>query len=64
MATKERTLYLKRRANSFFSEVTMKQVEAIELRPHGKGYEIGILFLDRTYLSFEIQTPGEVHHCP
>lgn len=52
MATKKRTLKLKRRAKSFFPEVTAKQVEAIELRPSDTGYEIGILFTDRTYLGF------------
>ena len=55
MATKKRTLYLKRRAKSYFPEVTAKQVEAIELRPTDTGYEIGILFTDRTYLGFDIE---------
>lgn len=55
MAKKKRTLYLKRRAKSYFPEVTAKQVEAIELRPTDTGYEIGILFTDRTYLGFDIE---------
>ena len=55
MATKKRKLNLKRRANSYFPEVTAKMVEAIELRPTDTGYEIGVLFTDRTYLGFEIE---------
>jgi len=55
MATKKPTLNLKRRANSYFPEVTAKMVEAIELRPTDTGYEIGVLFTDRTYLGFEIE---------
>ncbi len=48
MATKKRTLYLKRRAKSYFPEVTAKMVEAIELTPSRAGYKIGVLFTDRT----------------
>ena len=62
MATKKRTLKLKRRAKSFFPEVTAKQVEAIELRPSDTGYEIGILFTDRTYLGFRDCTTNVFHH--
>ena len=54
MAKNKRTRSLKRRAKSDIPAVTGKIVEAVELRSSGTGYEIGILFTDRTYLGFEI----------
>ena len=54
MAKKKRKRNLKRRAKSDIPGITGKVVEAIELRSGGEGYEIGILFTDRTYLGFEI----------
>jgi hypothetical protein len=55
MAAKKRTLSRKRRPKSDFREVRGKVVEAVELRPSDTGYEIGVLFTDRTYLSFDIE---------
>ena len=55
MAKNKRTRSLRRRKRSDIPEVTGKVVEAVELRPSGAGYEIGILFTDRTYLGFEVE---------
>ena len=55
MAASKRTLSRKRRPKSNFPEVTGKVVQAVELRPADTGYEIGVLFTDRTYLGFEIE---------
>ena len=55
MANKKRTLSRKRGPKSNFPEVRGKVVEAVELRPSDTGYEIGVLFTDRTYLGFEIE---------
>ena len=54
MANKKRTLSRKRR-KSAFREVRGKVVEAVELTPSDTGYEIGVLFTDRTYLGFEVE---------
>ena len=56
MAKNKRTRSFKRRAKSDIPGVTGKVVEAVELRPSGTGYEIGILFTDRTYLGFEVDS--------
>ena len=56
MANKKRTPSRKRRRpKSDFREVRGKVVEAVELRPSDTGYEIGVLFTDRTYLGFEVE---------
>ena len=55
MATNKRTPSRKTRSKSDFPEVRGKVVEAVELRPTDTGYEIGVLFTDRTYLGFEIE---------
>lgn len=55
MAKNKSTRSLKRRKRSDIPAVTGKIVEAIELRPAGTGYEIGILFTDRTCLGFEVE---------
>lgn len=55
MATNKRTPSRKRRPKPNFPEVRGKVVEAVELRPTDTGYEIGVLFTDRTYLGFDIE---------
>jgi hypothetical protein len=55
MAIKKRTRNLKRRAKADFPIVTGKIVEAVELRPSDTGYSIGIMFADRTFLSFDVE---------
>lgn len=56
MAEKKRTRKIKRRAKSDIPGIAGKVVEAVELRSGGEGYEIGILFTDRTYLGFEVDS--------
>ena len=53
--SKKRALSRKKRPKFAFREVRGKVVEAVELRPSDTGYEIGVLFTDRTYLGFEIE---------
>ena len=55
MANKKRAPSRKKRPKSAFREVKGKVVETVELRPSDTGYEIGVLFTDRTYLCFEIE---------
>ena len=52
---KMRKRSLKRRAKSDLPGLSGKVVEAVELRPRDGGYCIGILFTDRTYLSFDVE---------
>ena len=44
-----------RKKRPAFAEVKGKIVEAIELFPSDAGYSIGIMFKDRTYLSFDVE---------
>jgi hypothetical protein len=37
-----------------FPEVKGKIVEGVELSPSDNGYSIGIMFQDRTFLSFDV----------
>jgi hypothetical protein len=55
MAGNKVTLSRKRRKRPAFFEVKGKIVEAIELAPSESGYAIGIMFQDRTYLSFDVE---------
>jgi len=52
---KKRTRSLKRRAKSALPEVTGKIVDSVELKPSDTGYSIGLMFTDRTFLSFDIE---------
>ncbi len=45
---------IKRKRNAF-PEVKGKIVDAVELMPAENGYSIGIMFQDRTYLSFDVE---------
>jgi hypothetical protein len=45
---------IKRKRNAF-PEVKGKIVEGVELMPSENGYSIGIMFQDRTYLSFDVE---------
>lgn len=45
----------KTKGNGLFREVQGKIIEGIELMPSGSGYAIGIMFQDRTYLSFDVK---------
>ena len=55
MAVNRVTRSRKRRKTSDIPEVTGKVVEAVELRSSDTGYTIGIMFTDRTYLSFDVE---------
>jgi hypothetical protein len=55
MAVHKRTRSPKRRKHPGFSEVKGKIVEGIELMPSENGYSIGIMFQDRTFLSFDVE---------
>ena len=45
---------IKRKRNPF-AAVTGKVVHAVELKPSDSGFSIGLMFTDRTFLSFDIE---------
>jgi hypothetical protein len=50
---------MKSRIRRDFPEVKGKTVEMVEIKPIADGYAIGIMFKDRTYLSFDVDVdPG------
>jgi hypothetical protein len=55
MAVNKGTRSRKRRKRPCFLEVKGKIVEGVELMPSENGYSIGIMFQDRTYLSFDVE---------
>ena len=55
MADNKITRSRKRRKRPDFSEVKGKIVESVELKPTENGYSIGIMFQDRTFLSFDVE---------
>jgi len=55
MADNKVTRSRNRRKRSAFHEVNGKTVESIELKPTENGYSIGIMFRDRTFLSFDVE---------
>ena len=55
MAENKVTRSGKRRKRPNFSEVRGKIVEGIKLKPSENGYSIGIMFQDRTFLSFDVE---------
>jgi hypothetical protein len=55
MAESKGTRSRKRRKRNDFSEVKGKIVEGVELKPSENGYSIGIMFQDRTFLSFDVE---------
>lgn len=44
-----------RRKRDPFSVVRGKVVESVEVKPSDPGYSIGIMFQDRTFLSFDVE---------
>jgi hypothetical protein len=44
----------KSKGKGLFREVKGKIVDSVELKPSDHGYSIGIMFEDRTYLSFDV----------
>jgi hypothetical protein len=55
MADNKVTRSRKGRKRHDFSEVKGKIVEGVELKPSENGYSIGIMFQDRTFLSFDVE---------
>ncbi|HXO38510.1 MAG TPA: hypothetical protein VN872_07725 [Candidatus Acidoferrum sp.] len=55
MANNKGTRSRKRRKRGGFSEVKGKIVDSVELKPADHGYGVGIMFQDRTYLSFDVE---------
>ncbi|MGZ4868118.1 MAG: hypothetical protein ACXV7C_12895 [Candidatus Angelobacter sp.] len=54
MAKSKGTRTRRKRKNAF-PEIRGKIVEGVELMPSENGYSIGIMFQDRTYLSFDVE---------
>jgi hypothetical protein len=55
MAKSKGTHSRKKRTRNAFPEIKGKIVESVELDPSENGYVIGIMFQDRTYLSFDVE---------
>jgi hypothetical protein len=55
MAKSKGTHSRKKRTRNAFPEVKGKIVEGVELMPTENGYSIGIMFQDRTFLSFDVE---------
>jgi hypothetical protein len=55
MAESKGTRSRKRRKRPGFPEVKGKIVNSVELMPTENGYSIGIMFEDRTFLSFDCE---------
>ena len=45
----------KNKGKGLFREVKGKIVDSVELKPSEHGYGVGIMFRDRTYLSFDVE---------
>jgi hypothetical protein len=45
----------KSKGKGLFREVKGKIVDSVELKPSEHGYGVGIMFQDRTYLSFDVE---------
>jgi hypothetical protein len=44
-----------RRRKNAFHEAKGKIVDSVEIKPSEHGYGVGIMFQDRTYLSFDVE---------
>jgi hypothetical protein len=52
---KSKGTHSRRKRKNAFPEIKGKIVEGVELMPTENGYAIGIMFQDRTYLSFDVE---------
>lgn len=52
---KSKGTHSRRKRKNAFPEVKGKIVESVEVDPGENGYTIGIMFQDRTYLSFDVE---------
>jgi hypothetical protein len=55
MAKSKGTHSRKKRTRNAFPEIKGKVVESVEVDSGENGYVIGIMFQDRTYLSFDVE---------
>jgi hypothetical protein len=52
---KSKGTHSRRKRKNAFPEIKGKIVESVEVDPGENGYTIGIMFQDRTYLSFDVE---------
>jgi hypothetical protein len=50
----------KNKGKGLFREVKGKIVDSVELKPSEHGYGVGIMFQDRTYLSFDVEVEPRI----
>ena len=50
----------KSKGKGLFREVKGKIVDSVELKPSEHGYGVGIMFEDRTYLSFDVDVEPRI----
>ena len=55
MAVSKVTHSRRKRKKNAFPEIKGKIVEGVEIMPGENGYSIGIMFQDRTFLSFDVE---------
>jgi hypothetical protein len=55
MAKSKGTHSRRKRTRNAFTEIKGKIIESVEVMPSENGYTIGIMFQDRTYLSFDVE---------
>jgi hypothetical protein len=55
MAKSKVTHSRRKRTRNAFTEIKGKIVEGVELVPTENGYSVGIMFQDRTFLSFDVE---------
>jgi hypothetical protein len=53
---KSKGTHSSRKRKNAFPEIKGKIVETVEIDPSENGYTIGIMFQDRTYLSFDVES--------
>lgn len=54
----------KNKGKGLFREVQGKIVEGVEIMPSDNGYSIGIMFRDRTFLSFDVEVENHMTISP
>jgi hypothetical protein len=50
----------KSKGKGLFHEVKGKIVDSVEIKPQDHGYGVGIMFQDRTYLSFDVEVEPRI----
>ncbi|HEY2389862.1 MAG TPA: hypothetical protein VGK22_01700 [Candidatus Angelobacter sp.] len=54
----------KSKGKGLFREVKGKVVKDVEIKPGENGYSIGIMFQDRTFLSFDVEVDNRMTISP